>query len=167
MQKSDSENNTKQLSEVKDVKQQQAVLNSARNFKLLNFSTVSKSITLLADITLSQSSTDQNNGKDSKLDEPDDKRARLDADFSRGIFIVEKVPLDQSSVELLIRHTSSEQLQQIFMNDIYSALLLKQSFLPTNSSGETKIDETSSQKTPSPDVFIFQAFNLFINLIIF
>ena len=134
MQKSDSENNTKQLSEVKDVKQQQAVLNSARNFKLLNFSTVSKSITLLADITLSQSSTDQNNGKDSKLDEPDDKRARLDADFSRGIFIVEKVPLDQSSVELLIRHTSSEQLQQILMNDIYSALLLKQSFLPTNSS---------------------------------
>ena len=153
MQKSDSENNTKQLSEVKDVNQQQAVLNSARNFKLLNSSTVSKSITLLADITLSQSSTDQNNGKDSKLDEPDDKRARLDADFSRGIFVVEKVPLEQSSVELLIRHASSEQLQQIFMNDIYSAHLLKPSFFPTNSSvGETKIDETS-QKTPSPDVF--------------
>ena len=152
MQKSDSENNSKQCSEVK-VNQQQAVLNSARNFKLLNSSTVSKSITLLADITLTQSSSDQNNGKDSKLDEPDDKRACLDADFSRGIFVVEKVPLEQSSVELLIRHASSEQLQQIFMNDIYSAHLLKPFVLPTNSSvGETKVDETS-RKTPSPDVF--------------
>lgn len=153
-------NNSDTTKQSLEITQHQAVLNSAQNFKLLNSSTVSKSITLLADVTLSAVSSEESVEKSLNDDEPDSKRACLDVDSStassspRGIFVVEKVPLEQASVELLIRQCSSEQLHKVFRNDIYSAHLIVPPCLASDSAKtEENTDKNpSTQKTTSPDV---------------